>query len=206
MTYIIRRMRIEDVSQVIQIERESFPLPWSATNFRYELLFNRSARYFVVCGPLPENASKGSSWLDALISHVQRLFSRNKEQAIDNQWVVGYAGLWFMSDEAHLTTIAVRETYQHQGLGERLLISAIELAMERNSQFITLEVRPSNVAAQALYSKYGFTGVGTRRGYYYDTGEDALLMATEKITSSSFQGQFQRLKQAHAQRWGWQEP
>jgi len=206
MAYIIRRMRIEDVSQVIQIERESFPIPWSATNFRYELLFNRSARYFVACGPLPENTSKGSSWLDALISRVQRLFSRSKEQAIDNQWVVGYAGLWFMSDEAHLTTIAVRETYQQQGLGELLLISAIELAMERNAQFITLEVRPSNAAAQALYSKYGFTGVGTRRGYYYDTGEDALLMATEKITSSSFQGQFQRLKQAHAERWGWQEP
>ena len=202
MAYIIRPMRLEDISQVMQIERESFPAPWSATNFRYELLFNRTARYFVACVPLPENAAKGGSRLDALISRVQRLFSKSEEQAIDNQWVVGYAGLWFMSDEAHLTTIAVRETYQHQGLGEVLLISAIELAREGNAQFITLEVRPSNVAAQALYTKYGFSGVGVRRGYYYDTGEDALLMATEKITSDSFEGQFQRLKQAHAESWG----
>lgn len=205
MAYIIRPMRLEDISQVAQIERESFPSPWSATNFRYELLFNRSARYFVACGPLPENASQGSSRLDMLISRVQRLFSKSKEQAIDDQWVVGYAGLWFMSDEAHLTTIAVRESYQQQGLGELLLISAIELAMERNAQFITLEVRPSNVAAQALYRKYGFTEVGVRHGYYYDTGEDALLMATGKITSPSFQEQFQRLKQAHAERRGRQK-
>ncbi len=206
MACIIRPMRLEDISQVVHIEREIFPTPWSGTNFRYELLFNRSARYFVACVPLPGDVSKGVSWLDALISRVQRLFSKSEEQAIDNQWVVGYAGLWFMSDEAHLTTIAVRQTYQRQGLGELLLISAIELAMERNAQFITLEVRPSNGAAQALYRKYGFTGVGLRRGYYYDTGEDALLMATEKITSASFEGQFHRLKQAHAQRWGGQTP
>jgi ribosomal-protein-alanine N-acetyltransferase len=206
MAYIIRPMRLEDISQVMQIERESFPAPWSATNFRYELLFNRTARYFVACVPLPENVAKGSSWLDTLISRVQRLFSRSEEQAIDDQWVVGYAGLWFMSDEAHLTTIAVRETYQRLGLGELLLISAIELARERNSQFMTLEVRLSNAAAQALYTKYGFTEVGIRRGYYYDTGEDALLMTTEKITSASFEGQFQRLKQAHAERWARQSP
>lgn len=206
MAYTIRPMRLQDISQVAQIERELFPAPWSATNFRYELLFNRSTRYFVICGPAPENEGGDEAqrrpWLDRLISRAERLFSKNKEPASDERWIVGYAGLWFMADEAHLITIAVRGAYQRQGIGERLLISAIELAVERKAQLVTLEVRPSNPAAQALYKKYGFAESGIRHGYYYDTGEDALLMATDRIASASFQSRFQKLKHAHAQRWG----
>ncbi len=207
MAYAIRPMRFDDVPQVAQIERESFPAPWSATNFRNELLFNRTAQYIVACAELSDpsglQVTRGS-WLDRLLGQAERVL--RKEKATDNLLLLGYAGLWFMADEAHLINIAVRGSYRQQGIGERLLISAIELALERNAHIVTLEVRPSSTAARALYSKYGFTEVGVRRGYYYDTKEDALLMTTDPITSTSFQSLFQRLKQAHAQRQTQEKP
>jgi ribosomal-protein-alanine N-acetyltransferase len=193
MAYIIRPMKLQDIPQVVQIEHEAFPSPWSATNFRYDLLFNRAAQYLVAYRELSE-IERRESWLKGLISH---LFSKNEEQLI-----LGYAGLWFMADDAHLVNIAVREGYRRQGIGEHLLISAIDIAMERNASVITLEVRPSNKVAQALYRKYGFIEVGVRRGYYYDTKEDALLMSIEKISSASFQSRFERLKQAYAYKIG----
>jgi ribosomal-protein-alanine N-acetyltransferase len=90
--------------------------------------------------------------------------------------VLGYAGLWFIVDEAHLTSIAVREEQRRRGIGERLLKACLELALERQATMMTLEVRASNRAAQALYEKYGFKTVGVRRGYYSDNHEDAYLM------------------------------
>lgn len=93
--------------------------------------------------------------------------------------VVGYAGLWFIVDEAHLTSIAVRDEHRRRGIGERLLRASLELALERQATMMTLEVRASNQAAQALYQKYGFRKVGLRRGYYSDNHEDAWLMTVD---------------------------
>jgi ribosomal-protein-alanine N-acetyltransferase len=107
-----------------------------------------------------------------------------------------------MADEAHLANIAVREAYRHQGMGERLLIASIQLAIEHNARFITLEVRASNKIAQALYRKYGLIEVGTRRSYYLDNKEDAVIMTAEGITSAPYAKRFQDLKQVHTQRWG----
>ena len=73
--------------------------------------------------------------------------------------------------------------------------------MELDAQVLTLEVRASNLPAQALYEKYGFAKVGVRRRYYADDGEDAVVMTTERITSGSYQSMFQQLKQAYTQRW-----
>jgi ribosomal-protein-alanine N-acetyltransferase len=115
---------------------------------------------------------------------------------------VGFAGFWLVLDEAHLADIAVRTAYRRMGLGELLVISIIELAMKLNANVVTLEVRASNLAAQSLYQKYGFTETGMRRGYYIEDGEDALIMATESITSAPYKASFQRLKQAYAERWG----
>ena len=88
------------------------------------------------------------------------------------------------------------------GIGELLLISAIELALSRNAHMLTLEVRKSNMPAQALYKKYGFEEVGVRRGYYTDNREDAIIMTTDRLTSAPFQALFQRLKGKHDKRWG----
>jgi ribosomal-protein-alanine N-acetyltransferase len=107
-----------------------------------------------------------------------------------------------MAGEAHITNIAVREKHQRQGIGELLLISLIDLALELGAHLVTLEVRASNTAAQRLYAKYGFVQVGLRRGYYTDNREDGVLMTLEDVASTPVQANFQRLRQAHARRWG----
>lgn len=202
-------MCMGDIPQVNEIDRECFPTQWPTISFRRELRSNRSSRYLVVLEESnshteaveqldqsePRSGSRFSEWL-------RRFFpADNTSRSTTNQRILGVVGLWIMADEAHISTIGVRLAYQRQGLGELLLISAIELAQTLNAHVITLEVRASNSIAQALYEKYGFTKVGGRRGYYSDR-EDAVIMTTDAITSAPFQSQFQRLKEAHAQTWG----
>ncbi len=116
--------------------------------------------------------------------------------------VIGMAGCWLMAGEEHITTVAVRSTYQRQGVGEGLFISLIDLAFQLKAQVVTLEVRVSNDLARSLYQKYGFNTAGIRRHYYTDNGEDAYIMTTDTITSPSFQSLFNGLKQAYRKRWG----
>jgi len=110
--------------------------------------------------------------------------------------VVGFAGMWVVLDEAHITTIAVDPPQRGQGIGEALLIAMIERAHERGSRWIQLEVRRSNAVAQALYRKYGFRDVGVRRNYYSDNSEDAIVMWTGNIWEQAFRDRFEELKTA----------
>jgi [ribosomal protein S18]-alanine N-acetyltransferase len=93
-----------------------------------------------------------------------------------NDLIIGYAGLWTILDEAHVTNIAIIEAYRGRKLGDRLMMELMSLAMVRGMKRITLEVRVSNTVAQRLYEKYGFYPEGVRRGYYSDNGEDAIIM------------------------------
>lgn len=95
--------------------------------------------------------------------------------------LIGYAGMWMILDEAHVTNIAIIAGYRRQGLGERLLLELMDLAKQLGAGSMTLEVRPSNTAAQKLYRKLGFEKRGIRRQYYSDTKEDALIMWREKL-------------------------
>jgi len=197
MAVSVHPMTLADVDQVMEIEREAFPTQWPPTSFRRELQ-NRLAHYFVarddkarVGGPTPQ-AKRG--WL-------QRLFGSrppNPEASL----VVGMGGMWMLYDEAHITTVAIREAYRRQGIGELLLIKAIEHAQQLGARTMTLEVRVSNQAAQALYEKLGFRRLGVRKGYYSDNHEDGIIMTTDAFASPSFQALFQRLKEDHARRWG----
>jgi ribosomal-protein-alanine N-acetyltransferase len=90
--------------------------------------------------------------------------------------VVGYLCLWQVVDEMHITNVAVHPEARRRGIGRLLLGSILEEARQRAMRLVVLEVRPSNVEARALYESFGFRVVGRRRGYYYDTGEDALVM------------------------------
>jgi [ribosomal protein S18]-alanine N-acetyltransferase len=118
--------------------------------------------------------------------------------AYQGNTVLGYVGVWLIVGEIHITTIAVQQDHRRKGIGELLIISVVNLALEHGAQLITLEVRESNLIARALYRKYGFEEVGLRRRYYTETGEDAIIMSVENITSASFQDEFQRLKRANA--------
>lgn len=90
--------------------------------------------------------------------------------------VVGYAGMWHVVNEGHITNVAVLHDYRQQGVGDKLMQSLIDIALEREMIGITLEVRMNNQAAQNLYVKYGFRPEGIRKNYYPDTKEDAIIM------------------------------
>lgn len=212
MAYTVRPMKEQDIPQVSHIEREAFPPPWPATNFKRELRYNTLSHYFVACEdvlgkedvPAKVNTSGSSkkSLNDRIKAFINSLFAKQSPEATRDEKVLGFAGLWFMADEAHLANIAVRLDRRREGIGELLLIAVINLAIERKSRFFTLEVRASNEEAQALYGKYGLIEVGTRRGYYMDNKEDAVIMTADNITSPTYVDGLKKLKQAHAERWG----
>ncbi len=97
--------------------------------------------------------------------------------------VIGYAGIWLMVDEAHVTTFAVTPAWRRRRIGERLILALLDLAIARGAREATLEVRLSNLGARRLYEKYGFRPVGIRPRYYSDDHEDALIMTTEPLAS-----------------------
>jgi ribosomal-protein-alanine N-acetyltransferase len=208
LTYSIRPMRQADLAQVVEIDREAFPTQWPPPNYRQELQ-NHLARYIVICDDNrtvaePEvKPESGLSWLTSRIKQwLKRKHPPNDSSPADRHYIIGFAGIWVMADEAHLTNIAVRKQYQRLGIGELLLISTIDLAQEMKTSIMTLEVRASNLTAQNLYRKYGFTQVGIRRGYYLDNREDGILMSTESINSATFQARLRQLREALAQKNG----
>lgn len=108
--------------------------------------------------------------------------------------IVGFAGMWMLVDEAHITTFATRSTWRRQGIGERLLLALLDLARTRGATEATLEVRPSNTPARRLYEKYGFKVVGLRPRYYSDNNEDALIMTTEALDGRSMRDRIAALR------------
>jgi [ribosomal protein S18]-alanine N-acetyltransferase len=90
--------------------------------------------------------------------------------------VIGYLCLWEVADELHITNVAVRPDARRQGVARALLHSVLADGRRRGFKIVVLEVRPSNHNALSLYESFGFRIVGRRHGYYYDTGEDALVM------------------------------
>jgi ribosomal-protein-alanine N-acetyltransferase len=109
--------------------------------------------------------------------------------------VVGYAGLMFLSQEAHVTNIAVDPEHHHQKIGTRLLLTLVTEALARGNDVISLEVRVSNRNAQKLYEKFGFHTVGVRKGYYVETGEDAYVMTAERALSTDYRLRLQAIRQ-----------
>ncbi|MCR4399515.1 MAG: ribosomal protein S18-alanine N-acetyltransferase [Syntrophomonadaceae bacterium] len=98
--------------------------------------------------------------------------------------VVGYGGVWFIVDEGHITNVAVHPMWRGRRIGEKLLRALEAIVQARGGKRITLEVRPSNVAALRLYRRLHYLPLGLRRGYYTDTGEDALVMARDLLPRS----------------------
>jgi ribosomal-protein-alanine N-acetyltransferase len=108
--------------------------------------------------------------------------------------IVGFAGIWLLVDEAHVTTFATRRSWRRQGIGDRLLLALLDLARTRGAHEATLEVRPSNIPARRLYEKYGFKVVGVRPRYYSDDNEDALIMTTESLDGRHMRDRITQLR------------
>jgi len=204
LSYYVRSMHREDIPQVNEIDRDAFASQWPPPNYLRELQ-NKLARHVVACDnsrvvQAPETSLPPGRGISGLTYRLRELF--NNGRPTDRQFVLGFAGIWVLADEAHITNIAVRSLYQRKGIGELLLISIIDLSVALRASVVTLEVRVSNESAQSLYRKYGFSEVGLRHGYYSDNREDAVIMTTEAITSAAFRARLKRMKLAYARRYG----
>lgn len=156
----IRPMRIDDLEQVCYIDRQSFTLPWPDNAYSHELKDNPAARLWVA-------------------EDIQ--FSGDSK-------IVGIIVMWLVLDEAHIATLAVHPDFRREGIGKRLLVVALQAAIQNGARQALLEVRANNQAAQALYQQFGFEVVGRRPRYYRDNQEDALLMTLDNLSEAVFKG------------------
>jgi ribosomal-protein-alanine N-acetyltransferase len=192
-----RTMITADIAQVAAIERESFPTTWPQTAYRRELA-NKLARYVVV---LDQTRTAAEATGASPRRSVFQLWRRAPDVPSTQDYIVGYVGVWLMVDEAHIVAIAVREAYRGRGLGEFLLMRAIEIGTASQVDNVTLEVRRSNLIAQSLYEKYQFLKVGVRARYYSDNHEDAIIMSTPPIHSAAYQERLEGLGKEFEQKW-----
>lgn len=149
-------MQVRHLSMVMDIERRSYPTPWSERAFLSELTQNAYAHYVV---------------------------------ALRGIRVLGYGGMWLILDEAHVTNLAVLPAERGRGLGDRILTELERRAAAGGCRRMTLEVRPTNAVARALYAKHGFVARGRRPGYYSDTHEDAIVMWKDDLGSGEAEGE-----------------
>jgi ribosomal-protein-alanine N-acetyltransferase len=195
--YRLRAMTLADISDVMAIERASFPSVWPRSAYQRELEQNNLARYIVAVErtELPRSAALPAGprrWL-------ARLWRRAAAAAPSGERIVGFLGVWFMVDEAHIVTVASHPQLRRTGIGELLVAEAMDLARERGAEHVTLECRVSNTPAQTLYEKYGFLRAGIRKRYYTDNGEDAVIMTTPSLTDPSFLERIETLRHQRAQ-------
>ena len=185
--YTMRLMEPGDVPTVAAIDRLSFPAPWPASSYLYELRHRDSSHYYVLLKPAADDpAADEQGW---------RRWLHGALGLPGNSRVIGYVGLRKQTHHsAHLSTIAVHPNWRGNGLGELLLLTALELAVELELKRVSLEVRPSNRVAQRLYRKYGFQFKGVHPAYYRDS-EDAWLMLVE-VDQASYRGKLAALRQA----------
>jgi len=155
-------MRRRHIRQVLRIEAQVYPRPWSMTLFLQEIA-RRSDRVYLV-------ARIGAQ-------------------------VVGYGGLMTTGPEAHITTIAVDPVHHGRRIGTTLMIALMDAAIDRGGKSVSLEVRMSNHVAQRMYRRFGFQAVGIRRGYYVETGEDALVMWADNVDTPMYDALLDRMRE-----------
>lgn len=160
----IRRMQPKDVSGVMTIESVSFGAHHWSEEAFYNEMKNYVAEYYVLT------------------------------DESQNTKVLGYAGIWIILDECHVTTIAVAPEYRGSSFGELLFSHALQRCMDSCVKWLTLEVRVSNAAGQNLYYKYGMETVNIRPKYYQDNKEDALIMTTQPIQTDAYQALYKTRK------------
>ncbi len=214
----VRRLRVDDIDQVIAIEKEAFSPLWVSSSFKRDIN-NKRANYLVASFDEEVSPEEILAEFDAdqsardedqrppkLLSRVLgRLgFSVNIEPLIaeDAFNIAGYVSVWYQGGEAHITEIAVKETLRGRGVGELLLIGSLKAAIEYGSKVMTLEARVSNFIAHRLYQKYSFKSVGIRKAYYSDNREDAVIMTTSPIDTAEYETLFASLQSTYHSRWG----
>lgn len=108
--------------------------------------------------------------------------------------LVGYGGMMLVADDGHVTTLAVHPSWHRVQVGTRLMLALTRAALARGARNLTLEVRVANDAAQGLYQRFGFAPVGVRKGYYQETGEDALVMWVHDVDTDTYGRRLDRIE------------
>ena len=214
----LRLATIDDVAAMEEVEREAFPTLFPPTRFRRELDRTNAAYLLAVRSWTGEEVSAlleshaevhgladvagMIGWTGDFLRRLafQRLGHRQPSRSDD--YVAGLVGVWYVLDEAHIVIIGSRPRDRRKGIGELLLIGALEAAIRHGARVVTLEVRASNEVARSLYRKYGFREVGVRKRYYADNNEDAVIMTTPPVQAEEYRANFQDQVRDHAERWG----
>jgi ribosomal-protein-alanine N-acetyltransferase len=108
--------------------------------------------------------------------------------------VVGYAGMMLVEPDGHVTTVAVDPAWRRCGIATRLLLAVARDAADLGAENLTLEVRMSNEPAKALYRRFGFAPAGVRKGYYAETGEDALVMWATDVNTPRYRARLDAIE------------
>ncbi len=204
MPYVVKPMTLRDVADVGRVERECFTTPWPLSAYRREVRDNKNSRYIVLVWrdgyvdsaeaasiySKPGQRNSGHPVNGGLSGAVQWLFrpfdDAEEPKSQESHRLVGFAGIWLIAGEAHVTTIGVKESLRGRGLGELLFASLLDVSMQLPTRRVTLEARVSNEGAQKLYHKYGFTQQGIRKKYYSDNKEDAVIMWSGELSDSDY--------------------
>jgi ribosomal-protein-alanine N-acetyltransferase len=221
-TFYVRPAEHRDAAVLSAVEREAFPAQWPPTRFSREFARQRTS-YLAAARELPVRTDTG--WGPATprstrkaipgstdsrgilgriaaglkqISFVEGLTGTEPQR----DYIAGFAGIWFIAEEAHIVSLGVRPKDHRKGVGELLMLGAFREARSYGARAVTLEVRASNIPAQTLYRKYGFREVGLWKRYYIDDGEDAIIMTTPPIANVEYAVSLDSLARSHAVRWG----
>ncbi len=206
--YLLRSASARDTDQLTKLEQSVFPTLWPPTNFTREI--KKSGQKVLVVSlrsgmPAPDSSEVSGSLVERVVDGIRTLAKPGTASGTGDRSkqdpIAGWTVVWFVVGEAHIASIGVAGSDRRRGVGELLVQGAIEAAAANDCDELTLEVRRSNEAAQALYRKYGFRVVGERKGYYIDDNEDALIMTTPDVRDTEYAAHLAELSTDHARRW-----
>ena len=203
--FVLRTVEPGDHDQLSALERAVFPNLWPHTNFAREIKKPRQTILVATVLSGPDNrpvVERSPSLVNRVVSGIRTMAMSGDHEGQRRERAAGWVVVWFVGGEAHIASIGVAESERRRGIGELLVLGAIEAATANQCDEVTLEVRESNKGAQALYRKYGFRVVGERKGYYVDDNEDALIMTTPDIRESEYAALLADLSADHVRRWG----
>ena len=152
--FTFRRMVLDDLDRIMEIEKDGFTHPWSAELIRREMLHD---------------------WSTILLATEIRTGPGH----LPTEVILGFVVYWLVHDELHILNIATAIEERRRGIGRALMDEAARRARVAGAVLATLEVRRSNVSAIALYRKLGYRQIGVRPNYYVDEGEDAIVMTLQ---------------------------
>lgn len=205
--FSIEPMHIEDVPEVSRVERRCFSNPWPSSAYRRELRNLDQNYYIVLRGSDARSMQSRGKFVEDYADNWRGLralgllsFTRKNQPQPSPLPIAGFAGMWQLFDEAHVTTIGIDLPFRGRGLGEALLLRLLDEAVRRGANVMTLEVRVSNALAIKLYEKYGFTVHGVRPRYYSDNGEDAYLMWSPSLRDPDYLATLDTHRRALAER------